>query len=88
LKVFEENKMAIVEDEVAQESRQFRTLVEENTGNPIRALAKYLGDIEGDSILFDPDKKRTDMRCADRFSFRSGFYSSRQFFNRASIPLT
>ena len=59
--IFEENKMAIVEDEVAQESRQFRTLVEENTGNPIRALAKYLGDIEGDSILFDPDKKRTDM---------------------------
>lgn len=59
--IFEENNMAIVEDEVAQESRQFRTLVDENTGNPIRALAKYLGDIEGDSILYDPDKKRTDM---------------------------
>ncbi len=59
--IFEENDMAIVEDEVAQESRQFRTLVDENTGNPIRALAKYLGDIEGCSLMYDPDKLRADM---------------------------
>lgn len=59
--IFEENKMAIVEDEVAQESRQFRTLVEEGTGNPVRALAKYLGDIEGCSLMYDPEKLRSDM---------------------------
>lgn len=59
--ILEENKIAIVEDEVAQESRQFRTLVEEGTGNPVRALAKYLGDIEGCSVLYDAEKKRTDM---------------------------
>ncbi|MDD6919635.1 MAG: 2-hydroxyacyl-CoA dehydratase family protein [Eubacteriales bacterium] len=59
--IFEENKMAIVDDEVAEESRQFRTLVDEDTDNPIRALAKYLGDIEGCSLMYDPDKKRSDM---------------------------
>lgn len=59
--ILEENKIAIVDDEVAQESRQFRTLVDEGTGNPIRALAKYLGDIEGCSVMYDADKKRTDM---------------------------
>lgn len=59
--ILEENNIAIVEDEVAQESRQFRTLVDENTGNPIRALAKYLGDIEGCSVMYDPDKLRSEM---------------------------
>lgn len=59
--IFEENKLAIVDDEVALESRQYRTLVDENTGNPVRALAKYLGDIEGDSVMYDAEKKRTDM---------------------------
>lgn len=59
--IFEENNMAVVDDEVAQESRQFRALVDENTGNPIRALAKYLGDIEGCSLLYDPEKLRSDI---------------------------
>ncbi len=59
--ILEENKIAIVEDEVAQESRQFRALVDENTSNPVRALAKYLGDIEGCSVLYDAEKKRSDI---------------------------
>lgn len=59
--ILEDYKLAIVDDEVAQESRQFRTLVDENTDNPIRALAKYLGDIEGCSLMYDADKKRSDM---------------------------
>ena len=59
--ILEEYKIAVVDDEVAQESRQFRTLVDEGTGNPVRALAKYLGDIEGCSVMYDAEKKRSDM---------------------------
>ena len=58
--ILEENKLAIVEDEVAEESRQFRTLVDEDTDNPIRALAKYLGDIEGCSVMYDADIFKAD----------------------------
>lgn len=61
LQILEENKIAIVEDEVAHESRQFRTLVEEGTGDPLRALAKLLSNIEGCSVLYDVEKKRADM---------------------------
>lgn len=61
LQILEENNIAIVDDEVAHESRQFRTLVKEGTGNPMRALAGLLSDIEGCSVMFDADKKRADM---------------------------
>lgn len=61
LQILEDNKLAIVDDEVAQESRQFRTLVEEGTGDPLRALAELISNIEGCSVLFDVDKKRADM---------------------------
>ncbi|MEG0919461.1 MAG: 2-hydroxyacyl-CoA dehydratase family protein [Anaerovoracaceae bacterium] len=61
LQILEENKIAIVDDEVAQESRQFRTLSDEGTGNPLRAIAKILTDQEGCSVLYDAEKKRADM---------------------------
>lgn len=61
LGLFEKNKLAIVDDNILHESVQFNTLVDENTGNPIRALAKKIADIEGCLILFDPDKKRADI---------------------------
>lgn len=61
LQILEENNIAIVDDEVAHESRQFRTLVDEGTGNPLRALAKLLSDIEGCSVMYDAEKKRADL---------------------------
>lgn len=61
LEIFESLNVAIVADNVLEESGMFRYLVEENTGNPVRALAKLLTDAEGTSILFDVDKKRTQI---------------------------
>lgn len=61
LEIFEKNKLAIVGDDILHESGQFRTSVDENTGNPVRALAKRISDIEGCMFLYDPDKKRADI---------------------------
>ena len=40
------------------ESGQFDYLVDEGTGNPVRALSKWLSDIEGSTFLYDPEKLR------------------------------
>lgn len=61
LDIFEKNKLYIVGDDVLHESGQFRTLVDENTKNPVKALAKRISDIEGCMFLYDPDKKRADI---------------------------
>ena len=60
LKILEENNMAIVADDIAHESRQFRTDVPVY-GNPIEGLARQVSLMEGCSVLYDPDKKRGDM---------------------------
>ncbi len=60
LEILEQNKMAVVADEVAQESRQFRTDVPA-CKDPIEALARQFSNMEGCSVLYDPDKKRADM---------------------------
>ena len=60
LKIFEDNKIAIVDDEVTHESIYFR----EDTpvlADPVRAMAERIGNIEGCSVLYDPGKKRAHM---------------------------
>lgn len=58
LKILEEYKLGIVDDNVNHESGQFDYLVDENTGNPVKALAKWISDIEGSTLLYDPEKLR------------------------------
>lgn len=58
LQIFADNNMAIVADEVAHESRQFRLDVPEGD-SPYTRLAEHIAKLEGCSLLFDPDKKRT-----------------------------
>lgn len=53
LRIFDENKIAIVADDVAQESRSFRKDASEE-GDPIRALAMQFADQDQDTILYDP----------------------------------
>ena len=57
LKILEENRIAVVDDQIAQESMFFRfdTPV---TGDPVLGMAERLGSIEGCSVLFDPGKQR------------------------------
>ena len=58
LKVFETYNFGIVADNVNHESGQFDYLVDEGTGNPVRALSKWLSNIEGSTFLYDPEKLR------------------------------
>ena len=53
LAAFEENNIAIAADDVAHESRAFRTDAPE-TGDPLRALAIQFRDIDHDVLLYDP----------------------------------
>ena len=53
LSIFEENKIAIVADDVAHESRSFRVDAEE-TGDPMMALAKQFANIDYEVLLYDP----------------------------------
>lgn len=52
LKIFDDNRIAIVADDIAQESRSFRCDVSEE-GDPIRSLAKQFADQDQDTILYD-----------------------------------
>ena len=53
LAIFEENNIAIVADDVAHESRSFRTDAAEE-GDPMMALAKQFADIDYEVLLYDP----------------------------------
>lgn len=57
LDIFEENNLRIVADDLAHESRQFRTDVPEG-GSAIERLAKQWSNIEGCSLAYDPKKIR------------------------------
>ncbi len=61
LDVLEENNIAVVGDNVLQESGMFRYDVKEGTGNPVKALAELISDIKGTSFLFDVDMTRIDI---------------------------
>ncbi len=58
LKILEEYKLGIVDDNINHESGQFDYLVEEGSKDPVRALAKWISDIEGSTLLYDPEKLR------------------------------
>ncbi|GKX56724.1 r-phenyllactate dehydratase small subunit [Leminorella grimontii] len=60
LQILADNNMAIVADEVAHESRQFRQDVPEDC-EPYEAMARQIAELEGCSLLFDPEKKRGGM---------------------------
>jgi benzoyl-CoA reductase/2-hydroxyglutaryl-CoA dehydratase subunit BcrC/BadD/HgdB len=60
LELFSENGITIVGDDLAQESRQFRTDVPAGDDALLR-LARQWSLVEGCSLAYDPDKKRGDM---------------------------
>lgn len=65
LKIFDENKIAVVADNVLQESGYYAYLIEENTGNPLKALSMIMTSAEGTSLLLDAEKKRTQFIIDD-----------------------
>lgn len=64
LEVLEKNNIAVVYDNVAQETRQFRTLVPEG-GDALTRLANTWAEIEGCSLAYDPKKLRGPMIIED-----------------------
>ena len=61
LDILQANNFAVVADDLAQEGRQFRVDVEENTGDPLMALAKAWQALDGCSLATDPEKPRGKM---------------------------
>ena len=59
LKIFDDNGIKVAFDDVAHESRQYRTDVPE-MANPLDALAQKFADMDHCSVLYDKDKKRVD----------------------------
>lgn len=59
LKTFDENGIKVVFDDVAHESRQYRTDVPE-MDNPVEALAHKFANMDNCTLLYDRDKKRVD----------------------------
>ena len=57
LRILEDNRIAVADDQIAQESVWFRTDVPV-TDDPVLGLAERLGAVEGCSVLFDPGKRR------------------------------
>ena len=57
LNILEDNRIAVVDDQVAHESGFFRTGTPV-TDDPVFGMAQRLGEIEGCSVLFDPGKQR------------------------------
>lgn len=60
LEIFAENGLTVAGDDLAQESRQFRTDVPEGD-DPLMRLARQWPLAEGCSLVYDPQKKRGDM---------------------------
>jgi benzoyl-CoA reductase/2-hydroxyglutaryl-CoA dehydratase subunit BcrC/BadD/HgdB len=59
LEIFDKNGIKIVADDIAQESRQYRTDVPEME-NPLDALAQKFAEMDNCTLLYDKDKKRVD----------------------------
>lgn len=57
LDVFEKNNIAIAYDNIAQETRQFNTLVPEGK-NGLERIARQWSNIEGCTLAYDPEKLR------------------------------
>ncbi|WP_052219623.1 2-hydroxyacyl-CoA dehydratase subunit D, partial [Clostridium homopropionicum] len=60
LEIFKENGFAVVADDLAQESRQYRNDVPEGT-DPLYRLAKWWQDLDGCSLATDVKKVRGQM---------------------------
>jgi benzoyl-CoA reductase/2-hydroxyglutaryl-CoA dehydratase subunit BcrC/BadD/HgdB len=60
LELLNDNGLTVVADDLAQESRQFRTDVPAGD-DPLIRLARQWSLVEGCSLAFDPYKKRGDM---------------------------
>lgn len=58
LKIFEDNNIAIVADDVAHESRSFRVDCPETAGDPMMALAMQFAAQDYDVLLFDPQSNK------------------------------
>ena len=58
LAAFEENNIAIAADDVAHESRSFRTDVPENA-DPMMALAQQFANVDYEVLLYDPKSSET-----------------------------
>ena len=56
LNIFDSNNLQIVGDDIAYESRQYRTDI--TSGNDLYALAKKFSEMDNCSLLYDRDKKR------------------------------
>lgn len=65
LDVLYENQIAVAFDNVAQETRQFKTFVPEKGKNSIERLARQWSEIEGCTLAYDPEKKRGKMIVED-----------------------
>lgn len=70
LKIFEENNITVVADDIAHESRQFRTDVP-FYDDPIEALSRKFSMMDGCSVLYDPDKKRGKMIVEDVLKYNA-----------------
>nr|WP_207669639.1 2-hydroxyacyl-CoA dehydratase family protein [Marinisporobacter balticus] len=57
LSIFEENNMAVIADDLAQETRQFRYDVPQGK-DALDRLARHWSIFEGCSLSYDPEKKR------------------------------
>lgn len=60
LKLLEQYHMNIAADDLAHESRQFRTLTPEGA-DPLERLARRWSDLKGCSLTYDPAKERGQM---------------------------
>ena len=60
LEIIDANGLQIVADDVAAESRQYRTDVKENE-DPLTALAIKWADMDNCSVLYDVEKKRIQL---------------------------
>ena len=60
LELLDQYSFVVVGDDLAHESRQFRTDVPAG-GPPIERLARRWADLQGCSLAYDPDKKRSQM---------------------------
>lgn len=61
LRIFDENGIKVVWDDVAHESRQYRTDCEEGAKNPVDAMARKFANMDQCSVLYDRDKTRVDL---------------------------
>ncbi len=59
LEIFDENNIKVVFDDVAAESRQYRTDVPEME-NPLDALAHKFANMDNCTLLYDPKKSRVE----------------------------